>query len=1086
MQQLLHSPSSSGATPRRLGQILLGAALILAFCGLQTTVAQDGPTVTGTVTDASTGETLPGVNIQVVGTQTGTTTNAEGAFELAVPSEAATLRFSFVGFQQQTVDLNGRTSIQVALEPATLTGEEVVVTGYSEQRRADLTGSVQVVDAEQLERLPGGQISDKLQGNAAGVSVISSGQPGQDPQIRIRGVNTFGNNTPLFVVDGVPTQSINDLNPSDIASLQVLKSASAASIYGARASNGVVIIETRQGEGDISVEFNSYAGVAQQPNMDNPYDMLSPQGRAELEWLAFENSGQEPSDPQYGNGEEPQLPTYILPAGAEDVDEDSYFVIPQYNSQTSPTEFTQIVRANQDGTDWMDQIFNPASVTQQDLTVSGGGERGSYLFSGGYLNQQGTLERTFLERFSVRANTTFEVTDNITVGENLSYTVEDNKLSDELIEGGAIGMAHRARPIVPVRDIAGNFAGSKGGGLGNPSNPVAIRERTRNDVQLSKRLFGNAFVEVDLLEDLSFRSSLGADINSGYNETFQFPTYENSENNTRNELSESAFNNHQWTFSNTLNYNGTLAESHNLSVLAGVEWQKENTRFEDADVTDFFSFDPNFVNLANGSGTPIVNSATRVITLASQFGKVDYNYQRRYFASGTLRRDASSKFLEDRYGIFPAFSLAWRPVAEPYLEDAIPDWLSDLKLRGGWGVIGNQLNVDPNNAYSLFASNQFGYNAAGGNTSLETGFFRSRIGAPGAKWERNVSVNVGVDIAFFDGQVDATVDWYRKDIEDLLFQAGLLATAGQATPPFRNVASMENSGIDASVNGQTQIGELQISGGLNVTSYNNEITGVSGNSDNFAVDSRRNGNIIRNEVGHPISSYYGYNIVGFWQSQDEISTANSNTPEGVDTYQTGAAPGRFRYEDVNGDGQITPEDRTFLGSPNPNFTAGLNLTLQYRQFDFSTSLYASQGAEIYNQVKWWTDFFSGFNGAKSKVALNDSWTPNNRDAEAPIQELERSFSTNQVPNSYFVEDGDYLRVRNVQLGYTVPSGLSQQIGAESLRIYVQATNLFTITGYSNPEPEIGGGDETDVIGFGIDEGAYPTPREFIAGVNLTF
>lgn len=1089
MQQLLHTPLSSGTAPRRLGQFLLGVVFLFAFCGLQATVAQDGPTVTGTVTDGATGETLPGVNIQVVGTQIGTTTGAEGTFEVTVPSENATLQFSFVGFQTRTVDLNGRTSIEVALEPATLTGEEIVVTGYSEQRRADLTGSVQVVDTEELERLPGGQISDKLQGNAAGVSVISSGQPGQDPQIRIRGVNTFGNNTPLFVVDGVPTQSINNLNPSDIASLQVLKSASAASIYGARASNGVVIIETKQGEGDISVEFNSYAGVAQQPNASNPYNMLDPQGRAELEWLAFRNSGQEPTDPQYGDGEEPQLPNYILPAGADEVDEDSYFVIPQYNSQTSPTEFTQIVRANKQGTDWMDQIFDPAAITKQDLTVSGGTDRGSYLFSGGYLNQQGTLMRTFLERFSVRANTTFEVTDNITIGENLSYTVEDNQISDELVEGSAIGMAHRARPIVPVRDIAGNFAGSKGAGLGNPSNPVAIRERTRNDAQLNKRLFGNAFVEVDLLSDLSVRSSLGADISSGYAESFQFPTYENSENNTRNELDEFSFNNHQWTFSNTLNYNGTFAESHNLSVLAGAEWQKENIREANVAVTDYFSFDPNFVNPANGSGTPIVpgdDNLTRVTTLVSQFGKVDYNYQRRYFASGTLRRDASSKFLQDRYGIFPAFSLAWRPVAEPYLDGAIPDWLSDLKLRGGWGVIGNQLNVDPNNAYSLFTSNQFGYNTGGGNTSLNTGFFRNRIGAADAKWERNVSVNVGVDVAFFDGQVDATVDWYRKDIEDLLFQAGLLATAGQATPPFRNVASMENSGIDASVNGQFQVGELQVSGGLNVTSYNNEITGVSGNSDNFAVDSRRNGNIIRNEVGHPISSYYGYNIVGFWQSEDEISTANGNTPEGTETYQTGAAPGRFRYEDINGDGQITPDDRTFLGSPNPNFTAGLNLTLRYDQFDFSTSLYGSQGAEIYNQVKWWTDFYSGFNGAKAEVALNDSWTPNNRDAEAPIQELERSFSTNQVPNSYFVEDGDYLRVRNVQLGYTVPSSLSQQIGAENLRVYVQATNLFTLTGYSNPEPSIGGGDETDVTGFGIDEGAYPTPREFIAGVNLTF
>jgi len=1079
------------------------ACFLLLFTLCSTAHAQeDAFTVSGTVVDSLSGQSLPGVNVQVVGTTIGTATDADGQYELEAPSANAALRFSFVGYETRTIDIQGRSTIDVFMQASTLTGEEIVVVGYSEQRRADLTGSVQVVDTEDLAQLPSGQITEKLQGNAAGVSVISSGQPGQDPQIRIRGINTFGNNTPLFVVDGVSTQSINDLNPDNIASIQVLKDASAASIYGARASNGVVIIETKQGQGDLSVQLSTSVGFSQQPD-ENPWNIASPQQHAQLEQLAQCNSNRNnpdfagPSHPQYSfpNGCDgpAELPNYILPTGVNEVDESTYFVIPEYTDPAQLGTFNQIVQANQEGTRWFDEIMRTGVVTNTDLTVSGGNEQGSYLLSAGYRNEEGTLLSTYLERYSLRVNTTYNVSDNIRVGENLSYTAETNFLSGELVEGSAIGMAMRALPIIPVQDIQGNFAGTAGGGLGNASNPVAQRERTRNNENLNKRLFGNVFAEVSFLENFRARTLIGGAIQSGFFETFQFPTYELSENNTRNALSETTINNLDWTWTNTVNYSNTFSGNHNLSALAGVEWKKQTDRFETAGVQSFFSFDESFVNLSNGTGTRSVGSGKTIVTLASQFGKVDYNYSNRYFVSASVRRDGSSRFLSNRYGVFPSGSVGWRLTDEPFMNGVLP-WLTDLKFRASYGILGNQLNVAPNNAFTLFGSEQFAYDISGDNSSTAQGFVATRIGNPNAQWEEQTNVNVGVDLAVLDGRLEATVDYYQKDIDGLLFAPELPAPAGQAAAPFVNIASMDNSGIDASLRTEVSVGDLQIRGSINVTSYNNEITKVSDAANNFSAESRRfnASNIVRNQVGQEVSSFYGFQVIGFWQDQEEVDQANFQAQEATGDsdaiYQTAAAPGRFRYADIDGDNQITPEDRTFLGSPHPNFTSGLNLSFRYNNWDLRMSFFGSQGADVWNQTKWWTHFRSGFQGAKSVAALEDSWKPgqDNANATVPIQETQRTVSTNQVPNSFFVEDADYIRLRNLQLGYVLPSSLVQRVGAERVQLYIQGSNLLTFTNYSNSEPEIGGSNAQDATSFGIDEGAYPTPRQYRLGVTLSF
>ncbi len=1064
---------------------ILGMAVCLLMMCITGTAYGQSATVSGTVTDQVSGEVLPGVNIAVRGTTAGTSTDASGFYELTVSSLNDTLQFSFIGYDSQTVPINGRTTIDVELKPTTISGDELVVIGYGTQQKRDLTGSVAVVNLEALTTQPDGQVTRQLQGLASGVTVISSGQPGEEPQIRIRGFNTFGNNEPLYVVDGVPTQNINDLNPGDIGSMQVLKDAAAASIYGSRASNGVVVITTKKGSGKVSVNYDAYVGV-QMPYGSNPWDILSPQEMAELKWMAVRNSGKNPiPDPQYGSGSTPVLPDYIDPAGTSeaDIDKSSYYVDPNYTSTSQYNSFTHITPANKRGTDWYDEIFDPAGTMNHDLSVSGGGDIGNYLFSFNYLNQQGTLMETYNKRYSIRANTQFNITDDFRIGENLSYSVTDNPQINALTEGSAIGMALRQQPIIPVYDIMGNFAGTHGAGLGNARNPVAIQYRTRNNRALNNRLFGNVFAELEFLGNFTIRTDFGGEIYSGSSRSFAYPEYENAENNTVNSFTASSYNGHNWTWTNTLRYVENFGNFHDVEVVLGTEAYKNEGEELGGTTQGYFSFDPAFTNLNTGSGIQTNTSNSYGDKLFSFFGRVDYTFDNKYLVSATLRRDGSSRFLNERWGWFPAASVGWRISEESFMDGL--DWLTDFKVRAGYGIMGNQLNVDPNNAYSLYVGNPNSsyYAIDGSNSGTTQGLAQQRIGNPDAKWEKNISTNIGFDATLLDGRFDITIDYYRKDIKDLLYNPLLAGTAGNAEPPYINVGNIKNSGIDASVQAFGNIGnELSYSVGATFTTYQNEIVKIADDVEYFDQEGRRftGSNIIRNAVGQEISSYYGYKIVGFWNEQSEINQANAQAPGGL--YQEGAGVGRFRYEDTNGDGRITAADKQFLGSPNPDFSYGLNFGLDYKNFDLNLFFYGVQGNEIWNQVKWWTDFYSSFAGAKSNTALYDSWTPENRNAAVAIQEEESYTSTNGVPNSYFVEDGSYLRLKNIQLGYSLPADILQEVGIRRLRFYVQAANLFTLTGYSGMDPEIGGGNTN----FGIDEGSYANQRQFLLGISLSY
>ncbi|WP_439696512.1 SusC/RagA family TonB-linked outer membrane protein [Mucilaginibacter sp. AW1-7] len=1041
-----------------------------------------------------------GASVRVKGAATGAITDVNGDFTLSL-SPGNTLVISYIGYVTKEITVGADVNLNITLIAGNNTLNEVVVTGYGSQRKKDLVGAVAVVDVAAANRQPTSSVENQLQGQAAGVTVIASGQPGENPSVKIRGANTFGNNQPLYVVDGVPTTNVSDINPNDVASMQVLKDASSASIYGARAANGVIVITTKKGTGKVSVSYDAYYGT-QVPKGGNVFNLLNPQEMTSLRTLAIQNTAAlkgipvDLSSNLYGpNGN--VLPDYISagstgPYGVHDgdpaVDPSKYYVNPFYTSG-DPSGFYRITKANKAGTDWYHEIFKSAPIQSHNLALSGSSDLATYLFSMNYYNQKGTLIDTYDKRYTVRANTSFNVSKHIRVGENLSYSVTENPLINENDEGSGIGMAFREQPIIPVYDIAGNYAGSNTANLGNARNPVAVQQRTGNNYGAYNRLFGNAFAEVDFLKYFTLRTQFGGEYYSDYNHSFTFPEYENSENNTTNSYSENSFNGYNYTWTNTLTYHQTIRK-HDIKLLVGTENYKNRYETLGATNTGYFTFDKNYTTITTGTGTPTAYSTIQRDKLQSLIARLDYTFNDEFLLNATLRRDGSSRFLTYQYGWFPAVSVGWRISQESFLKKAA--WISDLKIRGGYGVMGNQINVDPSNAFTTFGAiktNSY-YDIAGTSTSTVAGFTQTRIGNPDAKWELDKNLNIGFDGSFFNQKWDISADYYKKIITGLLFNPNLPGTAGSATAPYSNVGAMNNTGLDIAIGTHQTLGhDLKMNASLTFTTYHNVIKAVTVGQPYFDQNSGRfNGSsIIRNQVGGPVGGFFGYKTDGFWNSQAEIDAANTKAGG---TYQTDAAVGRFKYADVNGDGKVDASDRTLLGNPNPKFTGGLNLDFTYKNFDLNMFWYGSYGNKIWNDVRWWTDFYANFAGAKSKTALYDSWTPTHMNAKAPIQEIDGSFSTNTVPNSYYVENGSYLRLKNLQIGYKFAPNLIKSIGLSSARIYLSGANLITITKYSGVDPEIVGGGTTSntnsSTNFGVDRGNYSPSRTYLLGVQVKF
>ena len=1029
--------------------------------------------IAGNVTNAKDKQPVAFATVTVKGTNIATSTSATGDFVITVPAGRNILVISSIGFDDVEVDVSSKSAVAVSMKEKTSSLDEIVVTGYTAQKKKDITGAVAVVNVKELKQSPVGTGEEALQGRASGVTVITSGQPGGASDIRIRGVTAFGNNAPLIIVDGVQGQ-LHDINSADIESLQVLKDAS-ASIYGVRGSNGVIIITTKKGKaGKAKVTYDGYYGVT---TPGPGYDMANAQEEANSIWLQQRNSGiTNPSSRQYGDGPEPVIPDYITPTGSFEGD-------PNTDPSTYNINSNQITRANKVGTDWYDEITRTAPMQNHNIAVSGGSDKSAYLFSFGYLNQQGILLNSYLKRYSARVNTTFNVKNNIRIGENLYVYYKTNPIFGNQSEGSPFTTAFRESAVIPVFDIMGNYAGTKSQEFGNARNPYADVDRTANNKSNNWNVSGNVFAEVDFARHFTARTSFGGIIDNNYYYNFNYTGYENAEGNTAaNSFTEGAGYNSSWTFTNTLAYNNTFGE-HNVKALIGMEALNYYGRYLSGTRGTYFSTDPDYWSLNTGSPTGQTNAgAPYQSAVSSQFARLEYGYASKYLINATIRRDGASVFAEDvRYGYFPSVSAAWRISQENFLKNA--RFINDLKLRYSWGELGSYGNVGATNPYNLYrttAGRSF-YDINGTSTTPASGFFASNIGNPGTTWESDIISNIGIDATILKNKLDFTIEWYKKKVSGLLFTAGGVPYqrifVGDAGLPQVNIGDMQNTGIDFSTTYHGSIGKdfkFDISG--NITSYNNKIVDVPGIG-YFNGPQIRNVIVQRNEEGQSVGEFYGYKVIGFFQDADDV--AKSPT-------QTDAAPGLFKYQDVNGDGKIDADDRTYIGDPNPDFTYGFNISFNYKSFDFSAFFFGSKGNDIFNQTRYFTDFPDFFKGGIRREAAVNSWTPDNPNGTVPKLQLAGGFSSDQVTNSYFISKGSYFRSKQMQIGYSLPNNLLTRFGIDRLRIYVQAANLFTITNYDGLDPELQSSDINATVGYGIDQGNYPHTPSYLFGVNLNF
>ncbi|MFD2934645.1 SusC/RagA family TonB-linked outer membrane protein [Spirosoma flavum] len=1089
---------------RFLQTAFLGTVLLLWSISAS---AQDRR-LTGKVTGAD--GPIPGANVVLKGTQTGTSTDANGDYSLNIRGANPVLIISAIGFKNQEVTVGNRTAVNLTLEDDATALSEVVVTGYSTENRRDVTGAVSTVKPQQLKVVPSANVEQQLQGRVAGVTVITNGQPGTSSQVRVRGFGSFGGNQPLYVVDGVPTQSIAFLAPDDIESTTVLKDAASASIYGARAAAGVIVLTTKKGQRRAQKLSISYDGLFGATDPGNGQKILNPQEQADWTWQARKNDLYQAGTPvgpdsftgiasgQYGSGQTPVLPDYLLVGtrtgviGSIDLAAEKL----KYNTNSANGAVYNVIAANKEGTNWYKELTRVAPMMRHTIGFSGGTESSRYYVSLSYQNQPGVVLNNKYSRYTLRSNTEFDISKKLRFGENFQVAYinqpgvlgsigsalgnSTNNNSSSSSDENDVLVAFRQSPIIPVYNVFGGYAGTSAAGFNNPSNPVANRQSVANNVNYSIYGFGNAYLEYDVIPDLTLRSSIGGNYFLNYNNSYGRVQYENSENNTTYTYSEGANTGLAWTFTNTATYKHKFG-LHDINVLGGIEALNTGSgRGVSGSGINPFTTDPNYVTIS--TTTPGATRQTgsyygKGNNFYSLFAQAKYIYNDKYILTGVVRRDGSSQFAaSQRYGVFPAVSAAWRLSSEEFMKN-IP-WVSDLKVRGGYGVMGNSNYLNATNQFSLFASNAGnGYDINGANTSISPGFFRGQIGNSSAKWESSYTSNIGVDGTFFNNKLEVSLDFWRKDTKDLLFQLPLAGVVGtRASAPFTNVASMRNQGIDI-----TLITHGNIASGL---SY--EVTAIGSFLQNTitalapgvpyvqAGGTRLSTSVVRNAPGQSLSSFYGYKVIGLFNSKEEVSAAPT---------QDGAAPGRFRYQDTDGDGKITDADRQYLGSPIPKFTGSVTLGLKYKGFDLNTQLYVSLGGKIFNNSKWFTDFYPSFTGAAVSARVKDSWLPTHTNTSIPIFESASNFSTNTQANSYYVENGSYGRMQYLNLGYTFPSVMLNRINLSRLRISASANNLFTITKYVGLDPAVGGSADSN---FGIDIGNYPITRSYNVGLSFGF
>jgi len=1092
--------------------LLKGRTLCLLLCCMVSSLVVTAQAKhTGKVVGSDDGLPVVGASVRIKGTNTGAVTDVNGDFNLTL-SPGNVLVISYIGYQTTEVTANGSQFITVSLKPSNNSLNEVVVTGYTSQRKKDISGSVAVVNVADATKIPASSSEQLLQGQASGVTVVNQGAPGSSSTVFIRGVGNFGYTNPLFVIDGVQTSSMSNVNPSDIESISVLKDAGAAAIYGVSGGNGVIVITTKHGKsGKPTISYDGYYSV-QTPLPGNVWNLEDPTMQSKLAFLAGDATGEK----LYPGGAG-VLPTYgyngagsaaeVAAFGASGVTNDP--AIQQYyhfDGTNSSNDFL-VQKFNQQGTDWFHAVFKAAPEQSHNITASGGSDKSTYLFSLNYLNDEGTLVDSYAKRYSARVNTNFNVNDHIRIGENayVYYLQQIGGGSTNQQEGGPISYTYREMPIIPIYDIGGNYGGAydgpSGEPLGNGSNPVAIQAQSVNNFYRNWNIQGSMFAEADIAKYFTVRTVFGGNVNNGYYNTIGYTPYNDYETHTNpNGATEGGNYDYNYNWTNTLQYRQTIGKN-NIQVFAGFETKETAGRGTATSSNELFSTDPNYVLVQDGNSSQVIsNYISQPASTESIFARLDYTYNDRYILGATVRRDGFSEFYPgQQWGTFPSVSLAWRISQEDFLKGV--SWINDLKLRGSYGEAGNNGNITGANAYTTYNSG-FGssyYGIQGGSNTITQGFYEATIGNTKTTWETDKILNVGIDASLFN-HLDLSVEYYRKQSDGLLFALPLPAEVGGAAPPVVNIGDVQNTGIDFSATYHGRVSQdftFNIMG--TITSYKNEITSLPGGS--FQTAASRDNDIVLEQVGQPIGEFYGYKVTGINQS----NAAAAKAP----TY-AGAAAGSFTYADVNNVGAITTADRTDIGNPNPDFTYGLNLNANYKRWDFTMVLYGSYGNKDFNYTKYWTDFYSPFPGGKSISLYENSAVVQNgvvtgteaHPGDPGAATLSAASYTpalgSSTMSSYYVESGSFLKARVIQVGYTFDPTILKRIGFDKLHLYAQVTNAFTITKYDGLDPELvpsasnqgtpgQGQSANQSAAFGIDYGAYPAnQRQYILGVNLTF
>jgi TonB-dependent starch-binding outer membrane protein SusC len=1040
-------------------------------------------TISGKVMDATAGQPVIGSTVSVKGSKQATQTNNDGTFTLSVPNSAKTLVISSIGFETQDISINGQTQISVLLKTATSSLNEVVVVGYGTQRRRDVTGSISSVNAATIEKVPVTTLDQALQGRAAGVQIVNNdASPGGNVSVLIRGVGSLasGGNTPLYVIDGYPTTGgINNINPNDIATIDVLKDASATAIYGIRAANGVVIITTKKGtkNNKVQVSLDAYNAVQTKPK---EYDLLNAQQFATL------SNEVEAADSTH-----------------------SYFGLPVWHT---PDQLHTV--------DWQNAVYRTGLTQNYTVGVRGGSDKIQAAMSFGYYDQKGIVLGSFFKRYSLNLNLDYQATSWLKSSTSVKYSYQDanNPLTGFNLLNVATNpptMDSGSRLTTQIKGANGNY------GFYNPlknvvsgfGNPVYSVE-TNQYQNVTNYILASTFLEATIFDGLKIKTNLGANV-SNFSSFYLQPEDNRASLQYAGTIVTPA-NYHQtinktfeWLWENTISYDKTFG-LHTINFVGGISAQKNtwtgtggggippNSVTRDLSLVSNLVLDQNIPGTNSGNGQ-------NIYTLASEFARLTYQFADKYLLTATIRRDGSSKFdTGHKYGTFPSAAVGWRIKNESFLKDA--NWLSDLKLRASWGEVGNEAPIGLFQYQSLYAGN-YPSNINGGgldnlgypfNKIYQNGIAQTQPANPTLKWETDKQLDIGVDAAFLHGALTFTADYFNRDSKDFLLR---LKSPAQTGYNFitRNVGSMNNKGFEFAANYRGNGSkDFHYGIGLTLTTVKNKLTSITSGTD-FVTNF---GGLIlngfqgwdeytRSYIGKPVGEFFGYKAIGIYQTQAQIDALNVKAPGGI--YRPGAVavPGDRIFADINGDGLVNADDRVPIGSPQPKFFGGLNLDATYKAWDINVYFYGSEGNKILNYVESTLESLARRGGVGSEnvneVYFKNHWTPTNpsdRYARAASTAGDNS-SINNVPSSVWVEDGSFIKLKNLSIGYTLPTSLLNRFSISRVRVYVSSQNLFTITKYTGLDPEIGiqGGNATQ---NGVDNGTYPSSRYFTFGLNVTF